>query len=262
MNNSENEYKKEKQNKARSLYVTLLVGLMAVAVAVAVAGSLAKNTRQSNAKPETLSTEKADESDTDDAFSHKEDSETDGETLPESNKADSTDGTAVTDAGSEAETKKTEDAAAAADVLPVFIAPCSGSVAKSYSGAVPVFSSTMEDWRTHGGVDVYTPMGSDIKAVADGTVSEVWDDAMMGTCVSIEHSGGAVSIYKNLGDELPQWIEKGVAVKAGDVIAVAGESALEEIADESHLHFELKINDAAVNPEEYISFSGTQDYTE
>lgn len=255
MNNSGNGYRKSDKDSARSLYVTLLVILMSVAVVVAVAGSIAKNVKKADPKPNAVTTERSKDQtdDTKDAFSHKEDSETDGETLPKDTDADTTE--PVTSAPED-----TEDAAASASVLPTFSAPCDGEVLRSYSGSVPVFSVTMEDWRTHSGIDLYAPAGSDIKAVADGVIGEVWDDAMMGTCVSVEHSGGAVSIYKNLADELPAWIEKGVSVKSGDTIAAAGESALEEIADESHLHFELKINGAGVDPKDYIQFSSEHSY--
>lgn len=254
MNNGQNEYGTSKKESTRSLYVTLLVILMSVAVIVAVAGSIAKNVKKSNRAPVAVTTEK--QKDTGDkkanAADIKEGSETDGETLPDTEKD--------TEPESTAPTKDTEDAAAPADVLPTFSAPCSGEVLRKYTGTVPVFSVTMEDWRTHRGIDVYAEAGTEIKAVADGVVSEIWDDAMMGTCMSISHSGGAVSVYKNLADELPTWIDKGVSVKAGDTVASAGESALEEIADEGHLHFELTVNGAAVNPEEYIQFSTDKSY--
>ena len=148
------------------------------------------------------------------------------------------------------------------DPLPTFAAPCDGALMAKYSGTTPVFSLTMEDWRTHGGVDLYASAGSDIRACADGVISEVWDDPMMGKCISVEHSGKAVSVYKNLCDELPAGIEKGAAVKCGDVIAAAGESALAEIADEGHLHFEMTVGGKAVDPCDYISFSGDQTYEE
>ena len=87
-------------------------------------------------------------------------------------------------------------------------------------------------------------------------IGEVWDDPMMGKCLSITHAGGGVSTYSNLCEELPAGITVGTSVKAGDIIAAAGESALAEIAQESHLHFELQVNGVSVNPADYIDFSG------
>lgn len=78
---------------------------------------------------------------------------------------------------------------------------------------------------------------------------------MMGKCLSIAHAGGGVSTYANLNEELPAGIAVGTSVQAGDIIAAAGESALAEVAQEPHLHFELQINGTAVNPADYIDFS-------
>ncbi|MBQ9121033.1 MAG: M23 family metallopeptidase [Clostridia bacterium] len=139
--------------------------------------------------------------------------------------------------------------------LPSFISPVqTGSISFEFSNSVPVFSLTMNDYRTHDGVDISSPLGAEVYAVADGTVLEIWDDVRMGTCVSIAHSGNAVSTYKNLNPQLADSVTKGATVKAGDVIGLVGESAMVEIAQESHLHYELAINSETVNPCSYILF--------
>ena len=81
------------------------------------------------------------------------------------------------------------------DTLPTFSLPVDGEISFDFSDSVPVFSPTMEDWRTHLGVYVLAELGIEVFAVADGTVTNVWEDPFMGTCISIEHSGIAVSIY-------------------------------------------------------------------
>ena len=144
----------------------------------------------------------------------------------------------------------------------MFVAPVSGEVLRYCSLEVPVFSQTMEDYRTHSGVDLYCSAGSDIAAVADGIVKKVWDDPMMGMSVSIEHSGGAVSVYQNLYDELPEGIEEGAAVRGGQIIATAGNTALLEVAEEDHLHFSMSINGKMVDPSEYIEFSAAPTHNE
>lgn len=151
---------------------------------------------------------------------------------------------------------------AAADVLPTFTAPTAGSIAKSHSGDVPVFSLTMNDYRPHRGVDISAKLGDNVYAAADGQIGEVWEDPMNGTCMSIRHAGGAVSIYKNLSPEIPDNIAAGVRVSAGEAIASVGESSLVEIADECHLHYELEINGVAVDPAEYIAFPTSASYDE
>ena len=141
------------------------------------------------------------------------------------------------------------------NALPVFVTPTDGVIMNTFSDTVPVFSVTMNDYRTHVGVDISVGAGEAIRAAADGVIDSVWDDPMMGKCLSINHSGGAVSTYKNLAPDIPEGIAEGVSVSAGQTIAAAGESALAEIAEDSHVHYELAIDGISVDPAKYINFS-------
>ena len=139
--------------------------------------------------------------------------------------------------------------------LPVFSLPMeSTDVDVDYSDTVLVFSPTMKDYRTHLGVDITGELGQEVMAVADGVVTNVWQDPFMGTCVSIEHTGNSISYYKNLDPVVKEGIVIGASVKAGDVIGAVGESAMNEVAQDPHLHFELKVNGKHVNPKDHIKF--------
>ncbi|MBQ8173901.1 MAG: M23 family metallopeptidase [Clostridia bacterium] len=129
-----------------------------------------------------------------------------------------------------------------------FLCPLSGTVSKRHDTESLVFSSTMGDWRVHTGVDITTSLGAVVSCVADGTVKEVFDDAMMGKCVSVSHADGVVSIYRNLDEVLADGIAAGASISEGDAIGTVGESALCELADEPHLHFEMTVNGAPVDP--------------
>ena len=83
-------------------------------------------------------------------------------------------------------------------VKPVYCLPADGAVQKEYSPSQPVRSLTMNDYRTHDGVDISAPAGSPVAAFADGVVLETYSDPMMGMCLSIDHGNGLVSTYKNL----------------------------------------------------------------
>lgn len=138
------------------------------------------------------------------------------------------------------------------DMLPSFSLPVSGKLSKSHDAEMQVFSNTMQDYRVHLGVDICAEENATVSAVAAGTVVEVWEDALMGQCVAVSHSGDAVSVYKNLSLALPDGIEAGVAVKAGDVIGYVGDTAMTELADEAHLHFEMTVGGIQVNPLDYF----------
>lgn len=130
--------------------------------------------------------------------------------------------------------------------------PTDGCLLKSYSVDLPVYSLTMNDYRTHNGIDISAPIGAAVVAMRDGVILEIRNDPMMGMSVSVDHGDGLVSVYKNLSATLPEGISKGVSVKAGQTIAAVGDTSLIELAEAEHLHFELTLNGKHVDPESYL----------
>ncbi|MBQ0009989.1 MAG: M23 family metallopeptidase [Ruminococcus sp.] len=146
--------------------------------------------------------------------------------------------------------------------VPEFLCPVNaGVLASSYSGDIPVFSMTMEDYRTHTGIDIRADAGTPVYAAAAGTVSEIGFDPMMGQTVVIEHTGGYKSIYRNLQTAMPEGIVIGKTVAAGERIGSVGDTALVEISDSPHLHFEIRKNDVPEDPLSYISTTALSDNT-
>ena len=137
--------------------------------------------------------------------------------------------------------------------LPTFSLPVSGKLLNVHDSELQVFSPTMNDYRVHLGVDIITDDGAPVYAVADGTVMQIWEDVRMGQCIAVKHNGDAVSIYKNVSAELPRGIVEGATVRTGQQIARVGSTAMVEIADEPHLHFEMTVGGLAVDPLEYFS---------
>ncbi len=139
--------------------------------------------------------------------------------------------------------------------LPGFSLPVSGKLLKGHDAKVQVFSTTMNDYRVHLGADIATAADSPVYAAADGKVQKIWKDPMMGYSVAVEHSGNAVTIYKNLAKTLAEGISEGSTVKAGQKLGTVGESAMIEVAEEPHLHFEMTVAGLQVDPLEYFSAS-------
>ncbi len=138
------------------------------------------------------------------------------------------------------------------DTLPSFVLPVSGALFKKHDPSLQVSSNTMNDYRVHLGIDIVTSESAPVYAAADGTVDKIWSDVRMGYCLAIKHSGDCYTIYKNLAEVLPEGIAEGVSVRSGQLIASVGESAMVEIADEPHLHFEMTVADLGVDPLEYF----------
>ena len=167
-----------------------------------------------------------------------------------------------------ADSKQTEPsnktAAAKADNVPVeeaatestaeetapakFVLPVNGKIFTAFSGDELVYNKTMDDWRTHNGIDIRANKDTAVKAASSGTVTNVYADGMLGNVVEID-SGDYTVRYCGLGDNL--LCEKGKTVKQGDTIGVVGEIPL-ETSEDSHLHLEIIKNGTAVNPDEYL----------
>ena len=137
------------------------------------------------------------------------------------------------------------------DELPSFVLPVRGAIAKRHDATLQVYSNTMADYRVHLGVDIVTTENAPVYAAADGKIEKIWEDVKMGYCIAVKHGGDCVTVYKNLGETLPEGIAEGVSVRSGQLIATIGNSAMVEIAEEPHLHFEMTVAGLSVDPLEY-----------
>ena len=131
--------------------------------------------------------------------------------------------------------------------------PVTGKMFKGHDATLQVYSNTMGDYRVHLGVDIATAPEAPVYAAADGEVEKVWNDSMMGTCVAVSHKDETVTIYKNLSRDLAAGIEAGVTVKQGQKLGTVGDTAVVEMADEPHLHFEVTVKGLSVDPLDFFS---------
>ncbi len=126
--------------------------------------------------------------------------------------------------------------------------PVEGRVYKRHDLVNAVYSLTMNDYRIHQGIDLSCAEGAEVFSCAYGTVKAVGNDPFMGRCIVIDHGDGLVSYYKNLSEGVAEGISEGATVYAGQKIGTVGESAIIEISDDPHLHFELLLNDKPIDP--------------
>jgi murein DD-endopeptidase MepM/ murein hydrolase activator NlpD len=101
----------------------------------------------------------------------------------------------------------------------------------------------------HFGVDIVSDKNEPIKATLDGMVILSGWTLETGHVIAIQHAQSIISVYKHNSVLLKK---EGNYVKAGEVIAIIGESG--ELSTGPHLHFELWFNGNPVDPGEYISF--------
>lgn len=133
---------------------------------------------------------------------------------------------------------------------PSFIKPVEGEKIKDYSKDNLVYSSTLDEWTTHLGIDFAAEKTDIVKAAADGKVKSIKNDPRYGLTVVIEHENEFESIYSSL--LTAEFINVGEEVKQGQTIATVGNTARFEISDETHIHFEIKKDGINVDPNIYI----------
>ena len=131
-----------------------------------------------------------------------------------------------------------------------FIWPVAGSVETPYAMTALRFDRTMQDWRTHDGVDIAAELGAQVKAIGSGRVEEIREDDLFGTVVVLSHREGLMSVYANLA-AVPT-VAVGDTVVRGQVLGAVGDTALAEAGEVCHLHFAMLRGGESVDPMDYL----------
>lgn len=136
-----------------------------------------------------------------------------------------------------------------ADAAPTLRAPLAGKTIAAFSADVLFYNETLEDWRTHNGVDIAAEEGTPVCAACEGTVLSVTNDPLMGVTVVLAHEQGYTSTYACLGEEV--YVSAGDTVLAGENIGAVGATAAAE-SPEPHLHFSVCKDGELIDPSGYL----------
>ena len=132
----------------------------------------------------------------------------------------------------------------------VFAYPVEGEVLRDYAMEELIFSETLDEWTVHQGMDIKAERTTVVKASEAGTVAAIKNDPRYGLTIIIEHENGFKTIYSNL--LTTEFVVEDEKVEKGQSIGTVGNSAVFEIADEPHLHFEMLKDGEYVNPKLYL----------
>jgi murein DD-endopeptidase MepM/ murein hydrolase activator NlpD len=113
-------------------------------------------------------------------------------------------------------------------------------------GAKVISSYGKRGGRMHTGVDLKTKPNDTIYAAFDGEVVFSGKYYAYGNLIRIMHANALETYY---GHNSKNLVEKGQQVKAGQAIAIVGQTGR---ATTPHLHFETRINGKHTNPSKYI----------
>ncbi|CAG7588080.1 Chromosome partition protein Smc [Peptoniphilus tyrrelliae] len=156
-----------------------------------------------------------------------------------------------------AEQKKAEEAARRATRVHSNISVSSGPRdGQKYTWPVPGHYSISSPYgyrvhpilgysKFHSGIDIPAPIGTPIVAAKSGTVIMAKLMSGYGNVVMVDH-GETVTVYAHCSAVN---VNVGDSVKEGDVVAFIGSTGL---STGPHLHFEVRVNGATVNPVGYV----------
>ncbi len=106
--------------------------------------------------------------------------------------------------------------------------------------------------KMHKGVDFGAPTGTPIYAAGSGTIAEITKNSSYGNYVRIRHNGEYQTAYAHMS-KFAKGLKKGDRVKQGDVIGYVGATGR---ATGPHLHYEILVDGAQVNPAKVKMASG------
>ncbi len=109
-----------------------------------------------------------------------------------------------------------------------------------------------EEGSFHPGIDIAAAFGTPVRAPADGIVLKASFGDGYGREIIIDHGNGISTLYGHLSGYA---VTPGERVHRGQVIGYLGDSGR---STGPHLHYEVRIHDAPVNPHKYLLETVTQ----
>ena len=131
------------------------------------------------------------------------------------------------------------------------IMPVDGEVSHPFSSGELVKSETLGVWKTHDGCDILCPLGTDVKSMSAGTVTEIREDPLWGVMVVVEQDNGLTVEYCGLAKELS--VKTGQEIQEGAVIGKTSDTCQAEIVQQPHLHLGVKQGGKWIDPMSVIT---------
>lgn len=128
--------------------------------------------------------------------------------------------------------------------------PLGTDIQREYSPDAPKYSPTLDDWRTHPGIDFGGDEGAPVRAIARGTVTEVAEDVLYGTVLTVDHGNGVIARYCGLNADALK-VGKDSTVEEGTLLGYLGAVPCEN-KQGAHLHFEISVGGAYADPLEVM----------
>ena len=120
------------------------------------------------------------------------------------------------------------------------IKPITGTITSRFGSVSSIRSGA------HTGLDIGASSGTPVKVAASGTVVWAGYKGSLGNLVVVQHSNGVQTYY---GHCSKIYVSSGQTVSQGQTISAVGSTGN---STGPHLHFEIRVNGVAYNPQNYV----------
>ena len=116
-----------------------------------------------------------------------------------------------------------------------------------------IHNATSDMYYKHQGVDIAGAEGTEVVAMADGKIEEIYLGKTMGNEIVVDHGDGLKTVYRFI--DVADGLKAGDTVKQGQKIGtISSAESGSERKDGTHLHLEIFLDGKVTDPVSYLNY--------
>lgn len=129
--------------------------------------------------------------------------------------------------------------------------PVFGNIISKFDMTTSVYDKTLDQYKVSDSICISAPVGTEVKATAEGIVESIFVDDELGQTIAINHGNGWVSTYSQLEENVS--VAVGDVVDEGQIIGKVSEPSKYGVALGPHLDFKVLKDDTPKDPTEILT---------
>ncbi len=129
--------------------------------------------------------------------------------------------------------------------------PVFGNIVSKFDMTTSVYDKTLDQYKVSDSICISAPVGTEVKATAEGIVENIFVDDELGQTIAINHGNGWVSTYSQLEENVS--VAVGDVVDEGQIIGKISEPSKYGVALGPHLDFKVLKDDTPKDPTEVLT---------
>lgn len=129
--------------------------------------------------------------------------------------------------------------------------PVFGNIVSKFDMTTSVYDKTLDQYKVSDSICISAPVGTEVKATAEGIVENIFVDDELGQTIAINHGNGWVSTYSQLEENVS--VAVGDVVNEGQIIGKVSEPSKYGVALGPHLDFKVLKDDTPKDPTEVLT---------